>query len=98
MKEIEDYLSSVMTNNEQIIEMADNEIKSDGAACVAAALEYCENLVEVRLSNCKIGDTGARALFNVIATKSKTIQIIDLSHNPITEKCFDAIDEMLAQN
>ena len=63
MKEIEDYLSGVMGNNENIIEMADNVIKSDGAQCVAAAIEYCQALVEIKLSNCQIGDIGAISLF-----------------------------------
>lgn len=31
MKEIEDYLGTVMQNNDPAIEMADNEIRSDGA-------------------------------------------------------------------
>ena len=64
IKEIEDYLSTVMQNNDSVIEMADNTIKSDGAKCVAAAIEYCPKLIEVRLSNCCIGDSGAEALFD----------------------------------
>ena len=42
MQEIEDYLSVVMQKNEQLIDMADNVIKSEGAQCVAAAIEFCE--------------------------------------------------------
>ena len=97
MKEIEDYLEGVMTNNEQIIDMADNVIRSDGAKCVAAALEFCSQLVEVRLSNCQIKDVGAKALFG-FCEKNATVQIIDLSNNPITEKSFEAIDKMLTNN
>ena len=86
-----------MTNNEQIIDMADNVIRSDGAKCVAAALEFCSQLVEVRLSNCQIKDVGAKALFG-FCEKNATVQIIDLSNNPITEKSFEAIDKMLTNN
>ena len=63
MQEIEVYLEGVMSSNENVIDMADNVIKSDGAKCVAAALEFCGALVEVRLSNCQIGDKGAKDLF-----------------------------------
>ena len=80
-----------MQKNEQLIDMADNVIKSEGAQCVAAAIEFCEQLVEVRLSNCNIGDAGAISLFQAIA-KSNTVQMVDLSHNPISEKSFEAID------
>ena len=73
MKEIEDYLGTVMQNNDPAIEMADNEIRSDGAQCVAAAIEFCTSLVEIKLSNCKIGDAGAITLFDCIGSKSSTI-------------------------
>ena len=87
-----------MQKNEQLIDMADNVIKSEGAQCVAAAIEFCEQLAEIRLSNCNIGDAGAISLFQAIGDKSKTVQMIDLSHNPITEKSFDALDQMLTNN
>ena len=87
MQEIETYLQGVLTNNEQVMEMDNNIIKSAGALQVAAAIEFCTSLQEVRLSNCSIGDSGAMALFDMIAD-SKNIQVLDLSANPITDKSF----------
>lgn len=86
-----------MQNNESVIEMADNVIKSDGAKCVAAAIEYCPKLIEVRLSNCGIGDSGAESLFDQIG-KSASVQVVDLSNNPITEMSIDTLDMLLAHN
>jgi hypothetical protein len=47
--------------------MSDTPIGSSGAKCVAAAVTFCEGLTEMKLSNCEIKDSGARALFDEIA-------------------------------
>lgn len=73
INEIEDYLKGVMENNEKSIEMSDTPIGSSGAKCVAAAVTFCESLVDMKLSNCEIKDSGARALFDEIA-QSKSLQ------------------------
>ena len=73
INEIEDYLKGVMENNfEKTVEMSDTPIGSSGAKCVAAAVTFCEGLVEMKLSNCDIKDSGAIALFDEIA-QSKSI-------------------------
>ena len=97
INEIEDYLKGVMENNEKSIEMSDSPIGSSGAKCVAAAVTFCEGLVEMKLSNCEIKDSGARALFDEIA-QSRSLQTLDLSRNPITEKCFDSLVALLTKN
>lgn len=51
----------------------------------------------MRLADCGIKDRGATALFNEIA-KSKSVQRVDLSGNPLTDKCFDAIESCLSTN
>ena len=79
------------------MEMDNNIIKSAGALQVAAAIEFCSSLQEVRLSNCSIGDTGAMALFEMIG-EAKSITVLDLSANPITDKSFQALDAMLTKN
>jgi len=86
-----------MEDNSRVIEMSDSPIKSQGAECVAAAVNFCETVTEVRLANCAIGDGGAYKLFSELA-KSKSVEIIDLSGNPLTEKCFDAIEICLTAN
>jgi hypothetical protein len=53
-----------MENNEKSIEMSDSPIGSSGAKCVAAAISFCEGLIEMKLSNCEIKDSGAKALFD----------------------------------
>ena len=63
INEIEDYLKGVMENNEKLIEMSDSAIGSGGAKCVAAAINFCEGLEELKLANCSIKDSGARSLF-----------------------------------
>ena len=97
INEIEDYLKGVMENNEKLIEMSDSAIGSSGAKCVAAAINFCEGLLELKLSNCSIKDSGACSLFDELAN-SKTVQIIDMSKNPITERSLDALENMLVKN
>ena len=97
INEIEDYLKGVMENNEKQIEMSDSAIGSSGAKCVAAAINFCESLLEMRLSNCNVKDSGARSLFDELAN-SNTVQIVDMSRNPITEKSFDSLENLLTKN
>ena len=54
-------------------------------------------MTEIRLANCEIKDYGACKLFEELA-KSKSIEVIDLSGNPLTEACFDAIENCLNSN
>ena len=97
INEIEDYLKGVMENNEKGIEMSDSPIGSGGAKCVAAAINFCESLIEMKLSNCDIKDSGARSLFDELK-KSNTVEVVDLSKNPLTERCFDALEDLLSKN
>ena len=64
---------------------------------MAAAITFCENVVEVRLANCEIRDSGAQKLFAELA-KSKSVEVVDLSGNPLTDRCFDAIESCLSVN
>ena len=59
VNEINDYLTGIMDDGSRSIEMSDSPIKSQGAECVAAAITFCEQVVEVRLANCEIRDSGA---------------------------------------
>ena len=86
-----------MEDQGNLIEMSDSPIKSKGAECVAAAIIYCDKVSEIRLSNCEIKDHGAYMLFTELA-KSKSVEIVDLSGNPLTERCFDAIESCLSAN
>ena len=61
---------------------------------MAAVLTLCEGLEEIRLSNCGIKDDGAVELFEELKNTS-TVTIVDLNKNPITEKCFDALMQLL---
>lgn len=97
VNEINDYLTGIMEDGSHLIDMAQSPIKSQGAECVAAAINFCEAVTEVRLGNCEIRDAGAQKLFIEFQT-SKNLQIIDLSGNPLTEKCFDAIETCLTAN
>ena len=86
-----------MEDGSALIEMSDSPIKSQGAECVAAAINFCEAVTEVKLANCEIKDHGAYKLFEELS-KSKNIEVIDLSGNPLTERCFDAIESCLSTN
>ena len=44
--------------------MSDSPIGSGGAKCVAAAINFCEGLTEMKLMSCNIKDSGARSLFD----------------------------------
>lgn len=97
VNEINDYLTGIMEDGARSIEMSDSPIKSQGAECVAAAITFCEQVVEVRLANCEIRDQGAQKLFAELA-KSKSVELIDLRGNPLTDRCFDAIESCLSVN
>ena len=95
--EINNYLQGIMDDKGTLIEMSDSPIKSQGAECVAAAVCFCEHAIEVRLANCEIKDYGAYKLFEELA-KSKSVEIVELSGNPLSERCFDAIETCLTAN
>ena len=95
--EINDYLQGIMEDGSAVIEMSDSPIKSQGAECVAAAITFCVSVTEVRLANCEIKDAGVIKLFGEFA-KSTSVEIIDLSGNPMTERSFDAIESCLTTN
>ena len=90
-------MQGIMDDGSPSIEMSDSPIKSQGAECVAAAICFCEKVIEVRLANCEIRDAGAQKLFSELA-KSISVEFIDLSGNPLSEKCFDAIESCLTTN
>lgn len=94
INEIEEYLKGVMENNEEGIDMSDSAIGSSGAKCVGAAISFCERLEWLKLANCNIGDAGARNLFEELLA-AHSVTHIDLSQNPISEKCFDALAKLL---
>jgi Ran GTPase-activating protein (RanGAP) involved in mRNA processing and transport len=95
--EIDEYLDEVMKNKDPIIMMANHEIRSPGANSVAAAINFCANLTEVKLSNCGIRDPGAKTLFKEAAS-SNSLMVLDLSDNPITERSFNALEDLLTTN
>ena len=97
VNEINDYLTSIMEDGSHLIDMSQSPIKSQGAECVAAAITFCENVSEVKLASCEIRDIGAKKLFMEF-TKSKNLEIIDLSGNPLTERVFDCIETCLTTN
>jgi Ran GTPase-activating protein (RanGAP) involved in mRNA processing and transport len=86
-----------MEQNEKVIDISETSIGNYGAKCVAAVLGLCEGLEEIRLSNCAIKDDGALELFTEIEN-SDSILILDLNKNPITEKCFDGLNQLLTKN
>ena len=51
----------------------------------------------MKLSGCDIKDSGARALFEEIA-QSRSLLVLDLSRNPLTEKCFESLASLLSKN
>jgi len=59
VNEINDYLTGIMEDGSKVIDMAQSPIKSQGAECVAAAINFCEAVTEVSLANCEIRDIGA---------------------------------------
>jgi hypothetical protein len=64
INEIEEYVRTVMENNETQIEMSDTPLGDHGAQAVSAAVPYCEALKEINMSNCEIKDAGAKFLFD----------------------------------
>lgn len=97
INDIEVYLNDVMTQKEKIIDISETTIGNFGAKFVAEAIPECEGLEEIRLSNCGIKDDGAIALFEKLRQHA-TVTMIDLNRNMLTEKCYDALIQMLQQN
>lgn len=64
---------------------------------MAAVLTLCEGLEEIRLSNCGIKDDGALELFEELKT-SDSVSILDLSGNPLSERCFEGLLNLLSTN
>jgi Ran GTPase-activating protein (RanGAP) involved in mRNA processing and transport len=60
-------------------------------------LTLCDGLEEIRLSNCGIKDEGAIELFQELSTL-QSVLIVDLSKNPLTERCFDGLISLLQTN
>jgi len=77
--------------------MSDSPIKSQGAECVASAINFCGSVQAIKLAYCEIRDQGAIKLFMELAN-SKSVDTIDLSGNPLTERSFDAIETCLNKN
>ena len=86
-----------MENNEKVIDISDTPIGNYGAACIAAVLTLCDQLEEIRLSNCGIKDEGANNLFEELKN-APHVKSIELSNNPITEKCFETLVGLLETN
>ena len=97
VNEINDYLQGIFEDRSIIIEMSDSPIKSQGAMCVADAIHSCDAVREIKLANCEIRDRGAIAIFQKLAN-SRSVEVIDLSGNYLTERCFDAIETCLIAN
>jgi Ran GTPase-activating protein (RanGAP) involved in mRNA processing and transport len=86
-----------MEQNEKVIDISETNIGNYGAKCVAAVLTLCEGLEEIRLSNCGIKDEGALELFSEVEN-ADSLLILDLNKNPVTEKCFDGLNQLLSKN
>lgn len=86
-----------MENNEKVIDISETQIGNYGAKCVAAVLTLCDGLEEIRLANCGIKDEGALELFQELATLQSAL-IVDLSKNPLTERCFEGLINLLSTN
>lgn len=95
--DIEEYLKNCLNNNEDTIDMSDFLIQDYGAKLVATTAPLCDNLKVVRLKQCRISDHGAIELFQELKDH-QTLEFLDLSYNPITDKCFDALVELLEEN
>lgn len=65
--------------------------------CVAAVISLCDSLEEIRLSNCGIKDQGAQNLFSELS-ESRSVLILELSNNPISNSCFSELVSLLNSN
>jgi len=86
-----------MEQNEKVIDISETQIGNYGAKCVGAVLALCDGLEEIRLSNCGIKDDGAMELFEELKTCDSVV-VLDLSKNPLTERCFDSLAQLLNTN
>jgi len=86
-----------MENNETVIDFGETAIGNNGAKCIAAAITLCDFLQIMTLNSCSIKDEGAISLFEEISS-SKTVTNLDMSGNPVTEKCLDALANLLQIN
>jgi len=92
--EIEEYLKGAMEENETVLEFANSEIGSAGAKCIAASIPFFDTLNEIHMASCKIGDEGAIQIFEELKS-SRSVTLVDLSQNLLTEKCFASLGALL---
>lgn len=86
-----------MEQNEKVMDISETPIGNYGAKCVGAVITLCDGLEEIRLSNCDIKDEGAIYIFEEMKT-SDSVQVLDLSNNPLTEKVFEGLIQLLQVN
>jgi len=97
IEKMENYLKEIIEDNDTCIDIADTPIGNYGANCVAAVFGIADSLVDIKLTNCEIGNEGALSIFHELR-ENTTVKELDLSGNPLTEDIFDALVELCQAN
>ena len=78
--------------------LQDNNITSNGASIIAAALRKNTTLEALNLSNNHVFDVGVRSLSEAVASNNSSLQLLDLSSNDITDLGVRHLAEILKTN
>ena len=95
MKLIADQLKLSRTQQCRILRLLNNKMTASGAQHLAEMLKINQLLQHLDLCDNQIGDCGAEALFDVLKSQNKTLQILKIQNNKITDQIVHKLIEMI---
>lgn len=81
-----------------MLRLSDNKITSKGASILADSLHNNKTLVALHIFNNRLGDTGVKALTDVLAENTSTVKVLSLGYNGITDKGVECLADLLKKN
>ena len=93
-------MQDVVKNKDKAIDVSGTEIGQMGAKVIATTIPFCDVLEEIRLNGCAVDDEGALTIFDELRDPniSSKIKFLELSNNPISERCFEPMLELVKTN
>lgn len=80
-----------------VLDLGSNLIDNAGAEELALALQENTTLAELYLNNNVIGEKGGKALLDTLLHRNKTLSVLDLGGNPISNELhreFDTVERL----
>jgi Ran GTPase-activating protein (RanGAP) involved in mRNA processing and transport len=90
--------SALKLNTLVNLDLSFNSIGDEGVVALADALKCNTTLTELRLENCRIGDSGGAALLHVLKHYNTSLGYLSLDDNTVSDKISSAIDKVVTAN